>query len=139
MTANGPQKATPVGVSDMEAEHKLLHELLNALHAALAGSLEDEVAELLRRFEDVAKLHFMEEQSLMRLHAYPGYADHQQEHDELVAELAELSTRVMGGDFADAAVAAKGLEDWLVTHMETTDAALEKYLEEEGIRAGVDG
>ena len=135
MTAQESPKKAVVGASDMEAEHKLLHDLLHALQSALTENSDDEVTELLGRFEDVANLHFMEEQLLMRLHAYPGYEAHLQEHDHLIAELGELSRRITAREFTDAATAAKSLEDWLMTHMNTTDAALETYLEEEGIRA----
>jgi len=56
------------------------------------------------------------------------------EHDHLTAELGEPSRRIVAGELADAAAAAQSLEDWLMTHMRTTDAALERCLEEEGIR-----
>lgn len=134
MTEQESMKTKAVGVSDMEAEHQILHDLLHALQGALTAGRGDEVGELLGRFEDVANLHFMEEQSLMRLHAYPGYAAHEQEHDELIAELGELSRRIGAGEFSDAAEAAASLEKWFMTHMNTTDAALEEYLAGEGIR-----
>lgn len=124
-----------VGMSDMDAEHELLHDLLHELQSALADKRQEEVQELLGRFQDVANAHFMEEQSLMRLHAYPGYEAHQQEHDELITELRELSRRITDGELDGAAGAAASLEEWLMTHMNTTDAALEEYLREAGIRA----
>lgn len=134
MTAEEPEKTKAVGASDMEAEHQLLHDLLDELRGALSAGRKDAVEDLMGRFEVVAKLHFMEEQSLMRLHADPGYAAHEQEHDELLAELDRLSRRITAGELFDAARAAEGLESWLTGHMQTTDAALEKFLEEKGIR-----
>lgn len=134
MTDKETDQTRPVGASDMDAEHELLHDLLHQLQSALAAGREQEVSDLLGRFEDVARLHFMEEQSLMRLHAYPGYAAHEQEHEGLLDELVDLAGRIRAGELADAAQAAGSLETWLTTHMQTTDAALERYLEEEGIR-----
>ena len=127
------EKTTIVGASEMDAEHQLLHDLVHELRAALTEGRRQAVAELLGRFEDVAKLHFMEEQSLMRLHASPAYEAHQQEHEELLDELGDLSRRIVG-KLLDAAEAAASIERWLVTHMQTADAALESYLDEEGIR-----
>jgi hemerythrin len=123
-----------VGAEEMEVEHKLMHDLLHQLEAALAGERHDQVRDLLSRFQDVANLHFMEEQSLMRLHAYPAYDEHRQEHDELITELGDLSRRIAAGEFTTAASAASKLEEWLLNHMNTSDAALETYLEEQGIR-----
>ena len=134
MTDEMSSETKPVGTAEMDAEHELMHELLHELQGALGEGREEAVAELLGRFEDVANLHFIEEQSLMRLHAYPGYAAHEQEHDDLIAELRQLSTRIKAGEFSDAAEAARSLERWLTTHMNTTDAALESFLAEEGIR-----
>ena len=135
MTVKESPRPKAVGVSDMDAEHELLHAILHQLKEALTEGREDDVADLLDRFQDTANLHFMEEQSLMRLHAYPGYAAHQQEHDDLIAELDALSRRITAGDFGDAAKAAQSLEKWFMTHMNTTDATLETFLEEEGIKA----
>lgn len=135
MTESEPSNAKAVGVSEMDAEHKLLHELLHQLQELLAAGNADAVRDLLVRFEDVANLHFIEEQSLMRLHAYPGYAAHQQEHDDLIAELGELSRRIGAREFGSATEAAQSLENWFIAHMNTTDAALETFLEEDGIRA----
>ncbi len=138
MTGEEGPKTKAVGAADMDAEHELLHDILHQLQEALTGDREDDVSDLLDRFVDTANLHFMEEQSLMRLHAYPGYAAHQQEHDNLIAELDELARRITAGDFEDAAKAAQSLEKWFMTHMNTTDAAFETFLEEEGIRAPSD-
>ncbi len=118
----------------MEAEHELLHDVLHQLQSALVAKRREAIAELLGRFKDVANLHFTEEQSLMRLHGYPGYEAHQQEHDELLGELGEVTRRITAGELADARAAAETLEDWLTLHMHASDAALERYIEEEGIR-----
>lgn len=135
MTAPDPPAARPVGAADMDAEHQLLHDLLHQLQSALEEDRQETVSQLLGRFQDAANLHFMEEQSLMRLHAYPGYEEHQREHDELIEELQGLAGRITAGELGDAAQAAARLEEWLTTHMHTTDAALEQYLEDQGIHA----
>ena len=132
------KEGEPVGKSVMDAEHELLHRLLDELKAELesGGSRIDELVSL---FDDAVRAHFVEEQSLMRLHAYPGYEAHQSEHDELVEELRRLTRRIEKGEAADAARFARELDDWFVAHMRTTDAALEEYLRREGIRPRTSG
>jgi hemerythrin len=134
MTGERDTRTKPVGAAEMEAEHELMHDLLRELETALAAGRQEDVGEILSRFQDVANLHFMEEQSLMRLHAYPAYEAHRQEHANLIAELGELSRRISNGEFTNAASATAKLEEWLTTHMNTSDAALETFLEEQGIR-----
>lgn len=128
----------PVGKSVMDAEHELLHRILDELKSELASG-GPRIPELAERFNQAAQAHFMEEQSLMRLHAYPGYEAHQNEHDELVEELNRLMGQIEDGEPADAARLARDLDRWLVIHMQTTDAALEEYLRQDGIRQGTTG
>jgi len=125
----------PVGKSVMDAEHEMLHRILDELKTELeAGG--DRIGELVERFDMAARAHFLEEQSLMRLHAYPGYEAHQNEHDQLIEELRRLGTRIEEGETTDAARMASALDDWLNVHMQTTDAVLENYIRQEGIRPG---
>lgn len=127
------REGEPVGKSTMDAEHELLHRLLDELKAELESG-GPRVGELAELFEDAASAHFMEEQALMRLHAYPGYEAHQGEHDELMRELRRLTGRIADGESVDAARLASELDDWFTVHMNTTDAALEEYLRQQGIR-----
>ena len=64
----------------------------------------------------------------MRLHAYPGFASHLIEHDRLIAELRELSTKVLGDPAADAKTAIESLELWMLAHIHTEDEALAEFL-----------
>lgn len=131
--AEGGRGGEPVGKSTMDAEHELLHGVLDDLKAELASD-GPRVRELATRLEEVAGAHFLEEQSLMRLHAYPAYEAHQNEHDELMEELLTLTARVREGEAVDAARLAGELDRWFQVHMNTTDAVLEEYLQEKGIR-----
>jgi hemerythrin-like metal-binding protein len=128
----------PVGKSAMDEEHELLHRILDDLKAELTSG-GGRVGELVDRFDVAARAHFLEEQSLMRLHAYPGYEPHQNEHDELIDELRRLTGRIEEGESGDAARLAQELDEWLTVHMNTTDAALEEYLRREGIRPRTSG
>lgn len=132
---NGREGGEPVGKSTLDAEHALLHGLLDELKEELASG-GPRLQELLEQFDAAAKAHFLEEQSLMRLHADPGYEAHQNEHDELIEELRRLADRVQEGAVTDAARLAADLDEWLTVHMNTTDAAMEEYLRREGIRPG---
>lgn len=131
--SDGRGGGEPVGKTVMDAEHELLHRLLDELKDELVAG-GPRIRELLDRFDTAAQAHFLEEQSLMRLHAYPGYEAHQNEHDDLVVELRRLTERIEEGEVADAADLARRLDDWLTVHMRTSDAVLEEYLRRDGIR-----
>jgi len=128
---------TPVGESVMDAEHEFLHRLLAELKRELVSG-GDRTAELFDRFDLAARAHFMEEQALMRLHAYPGYAAHQEEHDGLIEELRGIAGRLESAGGAEAVEIANELDLWFTTHLATADAALTTFLAKEGIRPGGD-
>lgn len=119
----------------MEAEHQVQLGLVRALRESL-GSGPDRAAsgELLRQLLDYSDAHFLSEQLLMRLYAYPAYEDHVQEHDRLVAELRSLAESWEKGEAESAGSLLARVEEWLATHMATTDGALEAYLAEHGPR-----
>jgi len=90
---------------------------------------------LLQQLEDFTNAHFLAEQLLMRLHAYPGYEAHQQEHDQLMQELEELSQGIRDESSPDPARATEDLERWLLTHIQSEDQALAEYLKQQGLES----
>jgi hemerythrin len=116
------------------AEHRVQLELLHALQATLAGAAADRSATggLLKQLLDYSEAHFLSEQLLMRLYAYPAYEDHVQEHDRLIGDLRDLSVAWAVGEAEAAGTLLVKVEEWLLIHMNTTDKALEGYLAENG-------
>jgi hemerythrin-like metal-binding protein len=119
----------------VEAEHEVQLHLVRALREGLEkGDDRASTSTLLRQLLDYSDAHFLSEQLLMRLYAYPAYEDHVGEHDRLVAELRSLAEGWERGEGASAAGLLARVEEWLSTHMATTDTALEAYLAEHGPR-----
>lgn len=119
----------------MEAEHQVQLGLVRALRESL-GAGRDRAAsgEVLRQLLEYSDAHFLSEQLLMRLYAYPAFEDHVLEHDRLAGELRSLAEGWERGEGASAASLLARVEEWLATHMATTDTALEAYLAEHGPR-----
>ena len=116
------------GIDTMDHEHALELQMVRALQEALADKDRAKVVVLMDQLETFANAHFLAEQHLMRLHAYPGFASHLIEHDRLIAELRELSTKVLGDPAADAKTAIESLEMWMLAHIHTEDEALAEFL-----------
>jgi hemerythrin-like metal-binding protein len=120
----------------VEAEHQVQLGLVRALREALeAGGDRAGTSRLLRQLLDYSDAHFLSEQLLMRLYAYPAYEDHVQEHDRLVAELRAMAEAWERGAATAAGDLLPRVEEWLRVHMTTTDAALGTYLAERGPRS----
>ena len=120
----------------MDAEHRVQLDLLRGLQEALARGGEDRSAsaDVLTQLLEYSEAHFLSEQLLMRLHAYPAYEEHAQEHDRLMGTLRRLSEDWAAGGGEAAGNLLSSVEDWLLTHMNTSDEALAAYLGAHGPR-----
>lgn len=116
-----------LGIPEVDMEHMLQVQILGAMNEALLESNRDQAQTLIRQLEDVTAAHFIAEQLLMRLHAYPGYQAHEREHDRLIEELQRLDAQIAGGEH-DALETTRELEKWLVHHILTADKAFSAYL-----------
>jgi hemerythrin len=125
------------GDTRVTAEHQVQMDLLRALRDTLGRGDEGRSASggLLKQLLDYSEAHFLSEQLLMRLYAYPAYEEHVQEHDRLIGDLRDLSVAWTEGESEAAGSLLARVEDWLLTHMSTTDKALEGYLAERGPRS----
>ncbi len=117
-----------LGVATMDHEHALELKMVRELQAALRASDLAAATELLGRLDDFTSAHFLAEQLLMRLHSYPGYEAHQQQHDRLIADLRALRARIVDHELAEPADEVARLETWLTAHMASDDEALTKFL-----------
>ena len=92
-------KAVPPAPESMDEEHRIQLALLGALSEALrtaqAGTRPSEVLERLKEYSGA---HFMSEQLLMRLSAYPEYEAHMADHGALMEGLQRLCQRLAAGE-----------------------------------------
>ena len=65
----------------VEAEHDVQMQMLDSLAAAVENRGNFASMKLvLEQFIEFSDLHFLSEQLVMRLHSYPGYEAHMEEH-----------------------------------------------------------
>ncbi|HET9793932.1 MAG TPA: hemerythrin family protein [Thermoanaerobaculia bacterium] len=125
--ANGLPDVLRLGVAEMDTEHLLQVQILSVMLEAFADDDWPRASDLIRQLQDVTEAHFVAEQLLMRLHAYPGYAVHEREHDQLIDELRSLEESIVSGDTGLPA-AARSFELWLLHHIHTADKAFALFL-----------
>ncbi|MFO0583270.1 MAG: hemerythrin domain-containing protein [Anaeromyxobacter sp.] len=120
--ANGQSSGRDLSVGNdvVDGEHGVQVQLVDALQAALAGGSDRAAAgELLDRLLVFSDMHFGSEELLMRLHSYPRYRVHVDEHHRLLDTLRELGGRIGRGDGAEPLV--EDLRRWLVGHITGMD------------------
>jgi len=77
-----------VGIEEIDAQHRVLVDLLNEIHEAIQQGRTLEVTKgIVDRLDEYTRVHFAVEESLMRILHYPDYERHKEEHEKLIAQL----------------------------------------------------
>lgn len=128
-----------LGEERIDAEHLEAVSLINALHGAVGrGESREVLATLLRALLARSREHFAYEEGLMAAGGYAHAADHAEQHQRLLGILTMALETV---DMADGEMVLGTVgvfDDWFITHVETSDAALGRFLGEQagGEQAG---
>jgi len=109
-----------VGHEVVDAEHAVQVQLVDALRGALqSGGGPDQAEEIVDRLMVFTDMHFGSEELLMRLHSYPRYGLHVEEHRRLLDSLRALHARMQHG--APPLELVDELHRWLVGHVSGMD------------------
>jgi hemerythrin len=123
-----------VGIPGIDAQHQRLVDLINELHAAmLAGKGSAVLGKTLDGLVAYTLSHFATEEALMKGSAYPGYAQHKAEHDNLTAQAKVLQEKARTANAPLTLEVATFLQRWLIDHIANLDQRYSAHL----IAAGV--
>lgn len=117
------------GEKSIDSEHEVQFQLLDSLTQTLAKG--DEIAAanyILDQFIEFSDMHFLSEQLVMRLHGYPGYEPHLEEHTRLMKKVREIRSSVQHGEQQISLQLILELRDWLLTHIASEDVAFGEFL-----------
>ena len=118
-----------VGEQTIDAEHDLQMQLLDSLIQTVErGSDFASIKHVLEQFIEFSDMHFLSEQLVMRLHGYPAYETHLEEHTRLMKKVREIRENVMHGEKLPSLQMVHELRDWLLTHIATEDVAFGEFL-----------
>lgn len=120
-------------VDFMNADHDHAARQLDALYTALPAYPDDAAALALacRTFAEHSREHFAREEAAMLASGFPPYPVHRQEHERVLAWLAELTEGIATGSADPAAVALAVNHDipvWLIQHIQTMDWATANWI-----------
>src|SRR5215472_15763894 len=120
MSEGGGGVPVRVGEKSIDAEHDLQMQLLDSLAQAIQRGAElSPMKYILEQFIEFSDMHFLSEQLVMRLHGYPGYETHLEEHTRLMKKVREIRASLM---------LVKELREWLMQHIASEDAAFGTFL-----------
>ncbi len=126
--------AMSVGIAKIDKEHQGLFDLINKLHdSMMAGKGKEAIGLVLTGLAQYTKLHFGDEEALLRKHAYPRLADHLKLHEVFRTRVAQLEEQVKAGTAALSAPTLEFLRDWLSKHILGVDMQYKDFLASKGV------
>ncbi len=109
-----------VGIQEIDEQHKALADCVTTIENAVKqGDRWLSVHSALIRAADIARIHFAVEESLMRIHAYPGLEAHVAEHRRFSNHLDELQRKTLTVSMSEEAIAF--IQGWLEAHVPNHD------------------
>lgn len=121
-----PDKLDPGSIDN---EHRVQTGLLDALYDAVSNNRPaSEINEILNQLTSYSEIHFMSEQLLMRLYAYPDYDDHINDHEAMTEYLNEIMKKLNAGQDSMALETAREMRQFLTSHISTRDEAFSEFL-----------
>jgi hemerythrin len=113
----------------IDADHRHLVDLVNALHSATTEGRGREVVEgILKDLLAYTSEHLRREESVMATAGFPHLERHKVGHDHFIAKLAELQKKYESGSITVAAQLSTVLRDWLSLHIRRSDKELKSKM-----------
>jgi len=124
-----------VGIAKIDKQHQGLFDIMNQLHEGmLQGRGKDVLGAAITNLSQYTKVHFSEEEALLRLHSYPKLPEHLKLHESFRQKLAELDNQFKAGTAALAVSTLDFLRDWLSKHIMVVDAQYKDFLAAKGVQ-----
>ncbi len=79
-----------VGISSIDAQHKKLFDLVNALYEINDDNMKEELRNILYAFSDYMKIHFKDEEDYMLSIDYPKLEEHKKIHQDIIKRLSKV-------------------------------------------------
>jgi len=120
-----------IGIGAIDHEHRELIELINEMHAGLAGDASPEAAlGFLGELYSQVSGHFALEERMMAEAKYDAIEAHKAEHEELLDSIHELIELYGAGESFDFDERlARTFRAWFDHHLKGADARLHRFLE----------
>jgi hemerythrin len=118
-----------VGIDEIDAQHRQILAHMTQVHQAIAaGDRWHVIHFLLVALDDLMKLHFAVEESLLQIIGYPESCEHRQSHGRIAANLADLQRRGLNENISDELSAF--LKEWFLMHVRESDQAYARFARE---------
>jgi hemerythrin len=125
-----------VGLDEIDAQHKLLVDIINRVYEALINrASREEASNVLDDLVQYTYVHFAVEESLFRITNYLDYDDHKALHDHLKKQVLRIKQRFDAGEIKLDLTLMSFLRSWLEDHIKGEDKAYVAHLLGSGLKS----
>lgn len=118
-----------VGDADLDADHRRLVDLINALDDAVTSGDHARIAALVHEITDYAAWHLIREEEVLERAGYPEAESHADDHRRLELWLEEMRRDADWTRETKAPRLLTGLVDWFAHHVLQVDMRYKSHLE----------
>ncbi|WP_455219905.1 bacteriohemerythrin [Kaarinaea lacus] len=113
----------------IDKEHQVQIGMLDAFCTLIVDNEpQTKIHEMLNQLTSFSEVHFMSEQLLMRMYAYPEYDDHVNDHETMTEHLNQIKQSYTTGEKNMALETANEMKKFLLGHISSRDQAFTNYL-----------
>lgn len=117
-----------LGIAEIDAEHRMLVDLLNETHALISsGQSEAARQRFVETLSTYVDQHFTNEEAFMQQIGFPGIEDHRKIHENFKASFNELKPLIVTYDDEAFRKALGDAFAWIVTHIGKTDRRYARF------------
>lgn len=129
MDATLDQPQSTQDLVSIDKEHQVQIGMLDAFCTLIEDDEpQSNIHEMLNQLASYSEIHFMSEQLLMRMYAYPEYDDHVNDHETMTEHLNQIKHSYTTGQKNMALETANEMKKFLLGHISSRDQAFANYL-----------
>lgn len=124
-----------VNVRELDNQHRRLFDLINKLDDHMrAGKGREILGVVLRELVDYTKVHFANEERILRESGYPGYEEHKAVHAKVTERVNAIYRQYQEGKGDRLSIEALDyLYNWITKHIMGTDQRYASHLNSKGV------
>lgn len=123
-----------VGVREIDAQHKVLVDMLNDLYEAMqSGKSNDVLGGIISKLVNYTKTHFATEERYFDQFGYPDTASHKKEHREFEQKVLAFKSDFDGGRTSMTVSITSFLKNWLLSHIQGIDKKYSSFFNSKGL------
>jgi len=122
------EKNFEVGIDKIDAQHKVLVQIINDFISAKLEHKENEIlGQTLSKLVDYTKTHFADEEKIMLEFHYFGLVEHKGQHNILIKQIVQILQHLKSGSLAVNEELFSLLRNWLLKHVLEHDINFSKH------------